>query len=99
MRAVFIRKAINLKEVEEETDRAQQNEYEPFVVVEELKLENKRFQQIANNLMKDVPEISGKGGTINGVVQAIRIVNQETGKSFLVNPEGYSYPRYVAIEK
>jgi len=97
MKAVFIRKAINLKEVKEETDWVQQNE--PFVVVEELKLENKRFQQIANNLMKDVAEISGKGGTINGVVQAIRIVNQETGKSFLVNPEGYSYPRYVAIEK
>ena len=97
MRAVFIRKAINLKEVKEETDLVQQNE--PFVVVEELKLENKRFQQIANNLMKDAAEISGKGGRINGVVQAIRIVNRETGKSFLVNPEGYSYPRYVAIEK
>ena len=97
MRAVFVRKAINLKEVKEETNWVQQNE--PFVVVEELKLENKRFQQIANNLMKDVAEISGKGGTINGVVQAIRIVNQETGESFLVNPEGYSYPRYVAIEK
>jgi len=97
MRAVFVRKAINLKEVKEETNWVQQNE--PFVVVEELKLENKRFQQIANNLMKDVAEISGKGGTINGVVQAIRIVNRETGESFLVNPEGYSYPRYVAIEK
>lgn len=95
-KALFVRKALNLKEVAE-TTRGSVDKRESFIVAEIVWVTDKRFRQIATGLMKDIPEIDGKGGARGGVVQAIQITNQDTGEFFLVNPEGYSYARYTAL--
>jgi len=99
-KAQFIRKALNLQEVEAVTKRKGEVA-QPFKIVEELQVSDVRYQQITNNLMQDIEELEGqrKGGTKNGVVQAIRIRNQETEESFLADPEGYTYLRYAAVDK
>jgi len=96
--AVFVRKALNLKEVACAT---YEGIAQPFTVVEELVVSDERFCKITNNLMATIPEFAEKckGGTRNGVVQAVKVINEKTGAFFLTNPEGYPYARYVAICK
>ncbi len=95
-KAQFARKALNLQEV---AGQGQFERPQPYEVAEELVISNERYNQISNNLLKDVPEFAGKGGSKNGVVQAVQVRNEMTGDTFLVNPEGYSYARYVAIQE
>ena len=97
-RAAFVRKAVNLKEVREATRGGGESKMR-FIIAEEIHVPDERFRYISNHLSEDTPEIAGgKGGTINNVIQAIRIVNEDTGESFLANPEGYSYIRYAALD-
>ena len=96
----FVRKARDLDEVRQITKYDKRNDNcAYYTVVEELRVEGVRFNQISRNLlMQVIPEIAGKGGYLKNVIQAVRIINQDTGESFLVDPQGYSYARYVAIE-
>jgi len=72
----------------------------PYVVIKEVVLNQFDFKIFCNNFFKDRPWISPEDGgkTIKGV-RCIRVINEQTDEKILVNNEGYSYPRYTAIEK
>jgi len=74
---------------------------EPYIIVREVVLEDAAFRAFAADFFQDQPWIEpGDGGSSEvGEVRCIRVKNQETGDTVLVDPEGYSYPRYVALEE
>ncbi len=96
-KAFFGRKIADLKELKALTGEAGF----AYQVTKEVLLSSKEFEQFASNFFDDQPWISPKDGGINenGEAKCIRVINKETGERVLVNSEGYSYPRYTALEK
>ncbi|KGK88028.1 DUF6329 domain-containing protein [Clostridium sp. HMP27] len=103
MRALFGRKVLNLKELKELTREAKKDgmkgtEYE---VIREVELTDEEFKEFAKDFNKDQPWITKEDGGNNqkGELRCIRVKNKKTKKSILVDSEGYTYPRYTALEK
>lgn len=103
MRALFGRKVLNLKELRELTNLAKEDGFigTEYEVTKEIELSNEAFEEFANDFCKDQPWITEEdgGSTKNGAFKCIKVKNMKTKESILVNPEGYTYPRYTAIEK
>ena len=103
MRALFGRKVLNLKELEEFTKEAKKDGMRgtAYEVIKEIELSDTEFEQFAKELWKDQMWISEEDGGFNekGELRCIRVKNTKTNKSILVDSEGYTYPRYTAIEK
>ncbi|MEQ2464740.1 DUF6329 domain-containing protein [Niallia hominis] len=102
MNALFGRKVSNLAELKEITESAikQGQRGQTYIVTKEVELEDKDFYNFTNDLFNDQPWITREDGGVNTNREArcIRVINKETGETVLVNSEGYSYPRYTAIE-
>ena len=103
MEALFVRKASNLDELREITWEAVQDECEgtPYEVTREVLMSDAAFREFAEDLLKDQPWIIHEtdGGTNqHGEIRCIRVTNRDTGEKILVNSEGYTYPRYTALE-
>ncbi len=102
-RALFGRKISGLKELKELTKRAiaAGKTGEAYMVTREVILSGGDFSKFAGDFLADQPWISPEdgGSTKDGKVRCIRVVNQETGEKVLINTEGYTYPRYTALEK
>jgi len=102
MDALFARKAENFEELKELTREAVQDKCEgtPYEVTREVLMSDAAFREFAEDLLKDQPWIDKRdGGTNrNGEIRCIRVKNRDTGEKVLVNPEGYDYPRYTALE-
>jgi len=103
MRALFGRKVLNLKELkaltkEAKVDAVQGTAYE---VTKEIELSDDEFKEFTKDFVKDQPWIKEEDGGCNakGELRCIRVKNSKTKKSILVDSEGYTYPRYTAIEK
>lgn len=101
-RALFGRKVKDLKELKEFTklakkDGARGSEY---IVVKEIEMNDSEFKAFVDNFLKDQDWIIKEdGGTDEeGRLVCIKVTNIETGEKVLVDSEGYSYPRYVALE-
>lgn len=103
MRALFGRKVLNLKELKDLTKEAKKDgmKGEPYEVTKEVKLNNEEFKEFAKDFCKDQPWITKEDGGYNskGELRCIRVKNTKTNKSILVDSEGYTYPRYTAIER
>lgn len=103
MRALFGRKVLNLKELKEFTKEAKKDGMKgtAYEVTKEIELSDEKFKQFGKEFCKDQPWISEKDGGCNekGKLRCIRVKNIKTNKSILVDSEGYTYPRYTAIEK
>lgn len=102
MKALFERKVSNLAELKEITEEAikQGQRGQTYIVTKVVELEDSDFHNFANNFFNDQPWITREDGGVNTNREArcIRVINKETGETVLVNSEGYSYPRYTAIE-
>ena len=102
MKALFGRKVSNLAELKEITKEAikQGQQGQTYIVTKEVELEDKDFHNFASDFFNDQPWITGEDGGVNQnrVARCIRVINNDTGETVLVNSEGYSYPRYTAIE-
>lgn len=102
-RALFGRKVNNLKELKELTDEAKKDGLKgsAYRVVKDIKLNDTEFNIFADNFLKDQPWISKEDGGADeeGRLVCIRVINAETGEKVLVDSEGYTYPRYTAIEE
>lgn len=102
MRAVFGRKISSLKELKELTESAaaKNQKGQSYVVSREVKLSDDQFITFASDFFKAQEFILPEdGGTsYNGDICCIRVRNEKTGESVLVNSEGYDYPRYTAVE-
>ena len=103
MRALFGRKVLNLKELEKFIKEAKKDGMRgtAYEVIKEIELSDTEFEQFAKELWKDQMWISEEDGGFNekGELRCIRVKNTKTNKSILVDSEGYTYPRYTAIEK
>lgn len=101
--ALFGRKVKDLKELKELTklakkDGARGSEY---TVAKEIEMNDNEFKAFADNFLRDQDWISKEDGGVDsekGLI-CIRVTNIETGEKVLVDSEGYTYPRYVAIEE
>lgn len=102
-KALFGRKVSGLEELKELTERAiaAGKTGEAYTVTREVILSSGEFLKFAGGFLADQPWITSEdgGSTKDGKAKCIRVVNQETGERVLVNTEGYTYPRYTALEK
>lgn len=101
-KALFGRKISNLtvlKEITEEAVKRGQRGQD-YCVTKEVFLEDDDFNRFARDFLNDQAWITKEDGGVNRQreVQCIRVINQDTGEKVLVNCEGYTYPRYTAIE-
>lgn len=101
-RALFGRKVKDLKELKEITKQAKSDGVKgsEYTVVKEIKMNDSEFKVFATNFLKDQDWISKEDGGVDsekGLI-CIRVTNIETGEKVLVDSEGYTYPRYVALE-
>lgn len=103
MKALFGRKIFNLKELKEltreaEKDGAKGTEYE---VTKEIELSDEEFKEFEKDFSRDQPWITKEDGGYNekGELKCIRVKNSKTRNRILVDSQGYTYPRYTAIEK
>ena len=104
MRALFGRKVTNLEELKDMTEKAlsegvRGNRYR---VTREVILEEKEFQRFASGFLRDQPWIRKEDGGSDpedmGALCCLRVIHQTTGEAVLVNPEGFGYCRYTALD-
>jgi hypothetical protein len=102
MKALFGRKVLNLKELKELTKEAKEDGVKgsDYIVDRDINMNNDQFKDFTNSFCKDQPWITKEDGGCNekGLL-CIRVINIETNERILVNSEGYTYSRYVAIEE
>jgi len=69
--------------------------------IKEVSLTEDEFHRFASNFLLDQPWIGPEDGGVNKrkEIRCIRVINRGTGEKVLVNCEGYTYPRYTALEK
>lgn len=103
MKALFGRKVLNLKELKEITKDAKKNGAKgtAYEVTKEIELNDEEFREFEKDFCKDQPWITKDDGGYNEKeeIRCIRVKNVKTKKCILVDSEGYTYPRYTAIEK
>jgi hypothetical protein len=92
-RALFARKVANLEDLKELTARAlaEGKTGENYRVTSEVELSEAEFRRFTEDFFRDQPWIDPKAG-------CIRVVNKETRETVLIDPQGYTYPRYTALE-
>ena len=101
MKAYFCRKASDLQELTEMTRELLEMKVksQEYIVTKEITLKSNDFEIFTSDFYDDQIWITEEdGGIFDNVVHCIRVVNQDTNEVVLVNSEGYSYPRYTAIE-
>ena len=103
MKALFGRKVLNLKELKELTKEAKEDGLKgtAYEVIKEIELSDEKFKEFAKDFCRDQPWITKEDGGSNskGELRCIRVKNTQTGEKILIDAEGYTYPRYSAIEK
>lgn len=102
MKALFGNKVLNLKELKGLKKKANEEEIKDiaYEVTREIELSDKEYKDFIENFSKDQPWITEEDGGTNekGEFICIRVKKAKNKKGILINSEGYTYPRYVAIE-
>lgn len=58
----------------------------------------KALELLENNLLTSMPQLKGKGGDYEKKVLVIAVVYKDQVR-FVIDPQGYSYARYVGLHK
>jgi hypothetical protein len=89
----FGRKIASLEDLKELTARAlaEGKTGESYTVTSEVELSEAEFRKFAEDFFQDQPWIDPEAS-------CIRVTNVETGEKVLIDPQGYTYPRYTALE-
>ena len=102
MRAIFSSKIQNLKELIEKTKDARMGGWigQAYQIEKEVILSETEYKVFTENFILDQPWITSEngGGDTQGI-KCIRISTSRAEKGVLVNSEGYTYPRYIALEQ
>lgn len=101
MKALFGRKLSGLGELKELTEQAlrEGKTGSTYTVAKEVSLSPEDFKAFSNDFFKDWPWLTKEdGGPSKEGLRCTRVTNSETGEAILVNNEGFSYPRYTALE-
>lgn len=93
--AIFSRKAPTLKDIG--NPLYQDTGATPYRIIETIQLASFEYDAMAKNLFADCGPLMGKGGTDADGTARCLLVKAPRRKSLLINPEGYSYARYVAF--
>ena len=103
MKVIFVRKATSLEVVKQVTEELKEKGYEgaKYQVTREVELSDEDFRKLTSDLLEDQDLIQKDEGGMNdeGEVLCIRVINKESGERILIDPQGYEYPRYTAIEE
>lgn len=102
MRALFGRKISNLEELKWLSEQAESEgkRGRNYTVTKEVHLNDEEFKAFTADFLADQDWISpDDGGPSEDGDRCIRVINIETDEKILVNTEGFSYPRYTAIEQ
>ncbi len=102
MKAIFVRKASDLEVVREVTEELKSKGHQGigYRVTREVELSDKEYEKLANDLLQDQAFINEDEGLNDvGEVLCIRLINKESGERILIDPQGYEYSRYTAIEE
>ncbi len=91
----FARKPESLAEVKAAAQSSAYH-FERVHVAETIALTTAEYDDFTRNLLKDRSWLAGKGGGMNGSIQAVAVTAPER-TTLYVNPEGFSYARYVGI--
>lgn len=80
---------------------AKELKHASYIVVKDINLNDNQFKAFVDNFFNDQPWILKEDGGVDyeGRLACIRVINVETCEKVLVNSEGYTYPRYTAIEE
>lgn len=69
---------------------------ERVAIAETVSLTTTEYDAFTRSFLKDRSWLAGKGGCINGNIQAVAVTAPERSTLY-INPEGFSYARYVGI--
>lgn len=69
---------------------------ERVAIAESITLTTTEYDVFTRRFLKDCSWLAGKGGGMNGSIQAVAVTAPER-TTLYVNPEGYSYARYVGV--
>ena len=78
------------------TAEAITHHFERVRITETIELTAREYDAFTNGFLKDRSWLAGKGGVMNGFTKAIAVTAPER-TTLYVNPEGYSYARYIGI--
>jgi hypothetical protein len=97
-KALFASKPSDLSDIPPGILSDDEDEAVEYTVREVVQMTREQYDALVGNFFADQPWLATpKGGVRNGAVQAIEV--QAPGRpSLLVNPEGFTYPRYVAYK-
>ncbi|QGG47296.1 DUF6329 domain-containing protein [Heliorestis convoluta] len=102
MKAIFYRKISDLNELKKLTEATLKyaQKGQPYIVTTEVILNNEDFQAFASDFLADHPWITKETGgvTPQGEERCIRVINEQSGQTVLVNSEGHNYARYTSLE-
>ena len=94
----FVRKPVNLVDLQDSIQKSN-NSIEKVKIIGVLKYGVKQWEKLTNNFYLENPYFSNKGGIDkDGYTNVIMIINTITKEKLFINPEGYSYARYVGLE-
>ena len=103
MKGIFVRKASDIDVVRDVTEELKSKGHDgtTYRVTREVELSDKEYKKLTNDLLQDQDFINEDEGGINdeGEVLCIRVINKESGERILIDPQGYEYPRYTALEE
>lgn len=71
--------------------------FERVSIAETIELTEAEYDNFARLMYKNWDWLDGKGGERDGLIQAIAVTAPER-PTLYVNPEGYSYARYVGMQ-
>lgn len=91
----FARKPYDLESMRAAV-RCTSTERRASVVVEAREMTAEEYDHFTRNFMRNHPWLDGKGGSLGGRLQVIAVTAPERDTIY-INPEGYSYARYVGL--
>jgi len=100
-KAVFVRKAVGLKDLKEEACSGAKPE--PFVIEKVIELESEEYQAFSENLLSDYQFISDNLELMRkdskGVYHCLLIKEKDGKEAILTESDGFGYSRYSAVYK
>ncbi|ADI00495.1 hypothetical protein [Salisediminibacterium selenitireducens] len=102
MQAWFGRKVLDKQELLELTEEARRTNYptQSYVVEREEELDEGAFAAFERDFLADQSWVSPYDGgeDLYGRIRCVRVSCKTRPERYLVNSEGYDYPRSIAIE-
>lgn len=104
-KTTFVRKPCTLSDVREETSQIERRHgsqpRDSYYVAEELQLPENSFFELCDDLLSDRDWVAAFSNRLypmkDGAVPAIRVTCAHSLTVLIIDPQGFSYPRYVGI--